>query len=71
MLTGLGRRDRALIMWNCNSLKSLHHVDWQRLRGSAAITTVNRCMKYQLWQYGVNPLAVPYGIPASLLGPGQ
>lgn len=64
-----GLRDRALIMWNCNSLMSLYRIDWGRLAASATITTVSRYMKQRLWQYGVNPLVIPNGIPRRFLDP--
>ncbi|HEU0027860.1 MAG TPA: glycosyltransferase [Ktedonobacterales bacterium] len=60
-------RHRALIMWNCNSLMSLHRINWGRLAYSATITTVSRYMKHRLWQYNVNPLVIPNGIPRRFL----
>jgi hypothetical protein len=35
---------------------------------TATITTVSRYMKHMMWEYGVNPLVIPNGIPKSLLG---
>ncbi len=64
-----GVRDRALIMWNCNSLMSLHRINWGRLGFTATITTVSRYMKHRMWQYGVNPLSIPNGIPRRFLDP--
>lgn len=64
-----GVRDRALIMWNCNSLMSLHRINWGRLGYTATITTVSRYMKHRMWQYGVNPLSIPNGIPRRFLDP--
>lgn len=64
-----GLRQRAILVWNCNSLKSLHRIDWGRLNYTATITTVSRYMKHKLWDYQVNPLVVPNGIPARLLDP--
>jgi glycosyltransferase involved in cell wall biosynthesis len=64
-----GLRDRALIMWNCNSLMSLHRINWGRLNFTSTITTVSRYMKHRLWGYGVNPLVIPNGIPSRYLEP--
>ncbi|HEV2457733.1 MAG TPA: glycosyltransferase [Ktedonobacterales bacterium] len=64
-----GVRDRCVLMWNCNSLMSLHRINWGRLNYCATITTVSRYMKHRLWQYGVNPLAIPNGIPSRYLEP--
>ena len=56
-------------MWNCNSLMSLHRINWGRLNFTSTITTVSRYMKHRLWQYNVNPLVIPNGIPARNLDP--
>ncbi|HEX9038462.1 MAG TPA: hypothetical protein VF808_15880, partial [Ktedonobacterales bacterium] len=48
LLYAANLRNRALIMWNCNSLMSLHRVNWGRLGYTAAITTVSRYMKHRL-----------------------
>lgn len=62
-------RHRAILMWNCNSLMSLHRINWGRLNYCATITTVSRYMKHRLWMYNVNPLAIPNGIPSRYLEP--
>ncbi|HST88682.1 MAG TPA: glycosyltransferase, partial [Ktedonobacterales bacterium] len=64
-----GVRRRCILMWNCNSLMSLHRINWGRLNYCATITTVSRYMKHRLWQYNVNPLAIPNGIPSRYLAP--
>lgn len=64
-----GLRHRAILMWNCNSLMSLHRINWGRLNFASTITTVSRYMKHRLWQYGVNPLVIPNGIPSRYLEP--
>jgi glycosyltransferase involved in cell wall biosynthesis len=69
MLHTANARHRALIMWNCNSLMSLHRINWGRLAYSTTITTVSRYMKHRLWQYNVNPLVIPNGIPRRFLDP--
>jgi glycosyltransferase involved in cell wall biosynthesis len=60
-------RHRALMMWNNNSLMSLHRINWGRLNYVSTITTVSRYMKHRLWAYGVNPLVIPNGIPSRYL----
>jgi glycosyltransferase involved in cell wall biosynthesis len=62
-------RHRCLLMWNCNSLMSLHRINWGRLNYTATVTTVSRYMKHRLWGYGVNPLVIPNGIPSRYLEP--
>jgi glycosyltransferase involved in cell wall biosynthesis len=54
-------RHRTLIMWNSNSLMSLHRINWGRLAYSSTITTVSRYMKQRLWSYN--------GIPRRYLEP--
>jgi glycosyltransferase involved in cell wall biosynthesis len=60
-------RHRCIIMWNCNSVMSLHRINWGRLNYASTITTVSRYMKHRLWEFGVNPLAIPNGIPSRYL----
>lgn len=62
-----GVRDRAILMWNCNSLMSLHRINWGRLNFTSTITTVSRYMKHKLWDYNVNALVIPNGIPRRFL----
>jgi glycosyltransferase involved in cell wall biosynthesis len=62
-------RHRCILMWNCNSLMSLHRINWGRLNFTSTITTVSRYMKHKLWDYGVNPLVIPNGIPQRYLDP--
>jgi glycosyltransferase involved in cell wall biosynthesis len=64
-----GLRHRALMLWNINSLMSLHRINWGRLNFVTTITTVSRYMKHRLWSWGVNPMVIPNGIPARLLEP--
>jgi glycosyltransferase involved in cell wall biosynthesis len=67
-------RHRCVLMWNCNSLMSLYRINWGRLNYCSTITTVSRYMKHRLWEYSVNPLAIPNGIPSrhlDTIDPGQ
>jgi glycosyltransferase involved in cell wall biosynthesis len=69
LLHAHGLRHRTLIMWNSNSLMSLHRINWGRLAYASTITTVSRYMKQRLWPYGVNALVIPNGIPRRYLEP--
>jgi glycosyltransferase involved in cell wall biosynthesis len=62
-------RHRCILMWNNNSLMSLHRINWGRLNYASTITTVSRYMKHRLWAYNVNPLVIPNGIPHRHLDP--
>jgi len=64
-----GMRDRVLLLWNINSLMSMHRINWGRLNYVSSIITVSRYMKHKLWDYDVNPLVVPNGIPHRFLEP--
>ncbi len=63
-----GIRNDAVLFWNANNTFSFHRINWGRLSYTTTITTVSRFMKHTMWEWGVNPLVVPNGIPKSLLG---
>ncbi len=63
-----GLRDHAVLFWNANNTFSFHRINWGRLSYTTTITTVSRYMKHLMWEYGVNPLVIPNGIPKDLLG---
>jgi glycosyltransferase involved in cell wall biosynthesis len=69
MLHWFGIRQKVLILWNLNSLMSLHRVNWGRLSYVATLCTVSKYMKHKMWNLGVNPLVIPNGIPARHLDP--
>ncbi len=60
-------RHRCILMWNCNSLMSLNRINWEKLNYTSAITTVSRYMKHRMWDYHVNALTIPNGIPQRYL----
>lgn len=62
-------RQRVLMLWNLNSLMSLHRINWGRLNFVTTICTVSKYMKHRMWSYGVNPLVIPNGIPKRHLTP--
>ena len=59
-----GIRQKVLLLWNLNSLMSLNRIDWGRLNFVTTLCTVSKYMKHKMWDYGVNPLVIPNGIPA-------
>jgi glycosyltransferase involved in cell wall biosynthesis len=69
LLHWFGLRHRTLLLWNLNSLMSLHRINWGRLSYVTTICTVSKYMKHRMWQYGVNPLVIPNGIPTRYLTP--
>jgi glycosyltransferase involved in cell wall biosynthesis len=64
-----GLRDQAVLLWNANNTMGFDRIDWPRLNLATTITTVSRYMKHLLWDYGVDPLVIPNGIPRRWLGP--
>ena len=64
LLHWFGMRQKVLMLWNLNSLMSLHRINWERLKFVATLCTVSKYMKHKLWEYNVNPLVIPNGIPA-------
>jgi glycosyltransferase involved in cell wall biosynthesis len=69
LLHWFGVRQKVLILWNLNSLMSLHRINWGRLSFVATLCTVSKYMKHRMWSYGVNPLVIPNGIPKRHLHP--
>src|SRR5207248_892810 len=65
----VGVRQKVLMLWNLNSLMSLHRINWGRLNYVTTICTVSKYMKHRRWDYGVNPLVIPNGIPKRHLNP--
>jgi glycosyltransferase involved in cell wall biosynthesis len=69
LLHWYGVRQKVLMLWNLNSLMSLHRVNWGRLNFVTTLCTVSKYMKHKMWNLGVNPLVIPNGIPARHLTP--
>ncbi len=69
LLHWFGLRQKVLMLWNLNSLMSLHRINWGRLNFVTTICTVSKYMKHRMWDYGVNPLVIPNGIPTRHLAP--
>jgi glycosyltransferase involved in cell wall biosynthesis len=60
-----GLRDRVVMLWNANNTFGFHRIDWASLALSTTITTVSRYMKFEMWDWGQNPIVIPNGIPRS------
>jgi glycosyltransferase involved in cell wall biosynthesis len=64
-----GLRNKSVLLWNANNTTGFDRINWQRLDFVSTITTVSRYMKQLIRGWGVNPLVIPNGIPATLLQP--
>lgn len=62
-----GLRDRVVALWNANNTFGFERIDWRALQAAATLTTVSRYMKHRMWDWGVNPIVIPNGIPSSAL----
>jgi glycosyltransferase involved in cell wall biosynthesis len=62
-----GLRDRAVILWNANNLFGFDRIDFKQLQRVSTVTTVSRYMKHRMWEWQVNPIVIPNGIPASAI----
>jgi glycosyltransferase involved in cell wall biosynthesis len=63
---GLARR--VIPVWTANNLFGFHGIDFGVLNQAAAVMTVSRYMKHEMWRYNTNPLVVPNGIaPATVV----
>jgi len=69
LLHWFGVREKVLLLWNLNSLMSLHRVNWGRLSFVSTLCTVSKYMKHRMWSLGVNPLVIPNGIPTRHMDP--
>ena len=69
LLHWFGVRQKVVMLWNLNSLMSLHRINWGRLSFVATLCTVSKYMKHRMWAYGINPLVIPNGIPTRHLTP--
>ncbi|MBV9617426.1 MAG: glycosyltransferase family 4 protein [Ktedonobacteraceae bacterium] len=69
VLHWFGVRNNVLMLWNLNSLMSLHRINWGRLNFVTTLCTVSKYMKHKMWNLGVNPLVIPNGIPTRHLEP--
>jgi len=69
LLHWFGLRQKVLMLWNLNSLMSLHRIDWGRLNFVTTLCTVSKYMKHKMWELNVNPLVIPNGIPTRHLNP--
>ncbi len=69
LLYWFGVRQKVLMLWNLNSLMSLHRINWGRLSFVTTLCTVSKYMKHRMWSLGVNPLVIPNGIPTRHLTP--
>lgn len=66
-LDAAGLRESCLLLWNANNYFGFERIDWAALGRHATLTTVSRYMKHIMWRWGVNPIVIPNGIPASLI----
>ena len=66
-----GLRDRVIVLWNANNIMGFDRIDWRRLDFCAQITTVSRYMKHVMWDWQVNPLVIPNGIPEERIRNGD
>jgi D-inositol-3-phosphate glycosyltransferase len=69
LLRQAGVRDRVAILWNANNTFGFHRVAWPRLAKAAAVTTVSRYMRQQMWSLGIDPIVIPNGLTADALQP--
>jgi glycosyltransferase involved in cell wall biosynthesis len=69
LLHWYGVRQKAVLLWNLNSLMSLYRINWGRLNYVTTLCTVSKYMKHKMWDLGVNPLVIPNGIPSRHLTP--
>lgn len=62
-----GLRRKTVLLWNANNTMGFDRINWARLNFATTITTVSRYMKHVMWNYRVDPLVIPNGIPTRWL----
>ena len=62
-------RHAVIMLWNANNIFGFEQINWQCLQEAAYITAVSRYMKLRMWEYGLNPLIIPNGVPERFLDP--
>ncbi|HEX6547115.1 MAG TPA: glycosyltransferase [Candidatus Dormibacteraeota bacterium] len=62
-----GLRDKVTIQWNANNVFGFDRIDWRALQAASTLTTVSRYMKVRCWEWSVNPIVIPNGIPADAI----
>lgn len=65
LLAERGMLRRCVPVWTANNIFGFDGIDWRALTESAALMTVSRYMKHEMWRWGLNPLVVPNGITPS------
>lgn len=68
LLRKMRLRDHATLLWNANNIYGFDRINWGALQSAAAISTVSRCMKFELRMCGIEALVIPNGIPARIVG---
>jgi glycosyltransferase involved in cell wall biosynthesis len=68
LLRQAGLRERVAMLWNANNTFGFNRIDWSRLTRAAAVTTVSRYMRQQMWSLGLDPMVIPNGLTDDALG---
>lgn len=55
-------RDRVRLVWNANNIYGFDHIDWEKLKAAATITTVSRYMKGEMRHFGADAVVIPNGL---------
>jgi len=55
-------RDRVRLVWNANNIYGFDHIDWEKLKHAATITTVSRYMKGEMRHFGADAVVIPNGL---------
>jgi glycosyltransferase involved in cell wall biosynthesis len=67
LLAQQGLSRYVIPVWTANNLFGFYGIEWGVLSQAAAVMTVSKYMKHEMWDYGVNPLVTPNGIAPSAL----
>jgi glycosyltransferase involved in cell wall biosynthesis len=72
LLQSSGQRRNVRMFWNANNVFGFDHIDWNRMRGAASVTTVSRYMRQLMQTMNIEAVVLPNGLsPDVYLAPDR
>ena len=57
-----GQRQNVRTFWNANNVFGFDHIDWERMRNAACVTTVSRYMRQLMQAMNIEAVVLPNGL---------
>jgi len=72
LLRSSGQRQQVRTFWNANNVFGFDHIDWNRMRNAASVTTVSRYMRQLMQAMNIEAVVLPNGLsPDVYLAPNR